>query len=327
MSRPRVGILRGGPSSEYDVSLKTGGAVLQHLDQDRFIPVDLLVDKEGRWHTRGLEMSIPQALRNVDVVFNAMHGEFGEDGAVQKILETHKVPYTGSGPLVSAVCMNKFMTKRHLEPYAEGLGLKLARHHVLDAISLQGHDLVRLFDSFAPSAVVKPLTCGSSVGVTIAYSYFEFKEGVIRALTHAPKVLVEEYITGREATVGVLEGYRGQELYPLLPIEIIPPSEASFFDYEAKYHSTETREICPGNFSSDTKRKLEEFTQQVHRLLHLRHYSRSDYIVAPQGIYFLEVNTLPGLTPASLVPKALKAVGCSFQEFLTHLVGLALQRR
>ena len=301
--------------------------MLQNLDTERFIPVDLLVDKEGKWHTRGVEVDIPRALRNVDVVFNAMHGEFGEDGTVQKILQMHKVPYTGSGPLASAVCMNKLMTKRQIEPHANAWGLKLARHSVVEASALAGQDLVRLFDSFAPTAVVKPLSCGSSVGVTIAYSYFEFKEGIIRALTHAPKVLIEEYIAGREATAGVLEGYRGQDYYALLPIEIIPPSKSSFFDYEAKYNSTETQEICPGNFTSDVKRQLEEFTQKVHKLLHLRHYSRSDFVVAPDGIYFLEVNTLPGLTPASLIPKSLQAVGCSFPEFLTHLVGLALERR
>jgi len=327
MSKLRVGVLRGGPSSEYDVSLITGGAVLNAIDSDRYVPVDLLVDRSGVWHVRGREVTIPQALRNVDVIFNAMHGEYGEDGTIQKVLNTHHMPYTGSGALASAVCMNKLTTKRHVESLAEEIGFKLAPHAIVDADSLYSQDITRTFDQFAPTAVIKPLTCGSSVGVTIAYSFPEFKEGVVKALTHAPKVLIEKYIAGREATAGVLEHFRGQHLYPLLPIEIIPPSKCSFFDYEAKYTSNETQEICPGNFSSGTKRELERFAQAVHERLGLRHYSRSDFIVAPDGIYFLEVNTLPGLTPASLIPKALKAVGCSFQEFISHLIGLALHRR
>lgn len=318
--------MRGGPSSEYDVSLKTGGAVLNNLDTAMFQPIDFLIDKKGQWYTRGISVSIPQALRNVDVAFNAMHGEYGEDGTIQKILNKHSVPYTGSGALASAICMNKLMTKRHLEPYAEELGLKLARHEVIDATGVQNQTLAKVFDSFTPTVVVKPLTCGSSVGVTIAHSELEFREGVIRALTYAPKVLIEEYILGTEATVGVLEQFRGQELYPLLPIEIIPPSTSAFFDYKAKYGG-ESKEICPGHFSTNVKRKLEYFAREVHRLLGLRHYSRSDFIVSSEGIYFLEVNTLPGLTLESLVPKALKAVGCSFQDFLSHLVGLAMTRR
>lgn len=322
MSKLRVGVLRGGPSSEYDVSIKTGGSVLRHLDADKYAPVDILIDREGQWHLRGRPVTIAAALRNVDVAFNALHGEYGEDGTIQKILHTHRMPYTGSAALASAVCMNKLVAKRHLEPYLERLGLHMARHEVLDAGSVYGPVLSKIFDSFAPAAVIKPLTGGSSVGVTVAYSFPEFKEGVIRALTHAQKILVEEYIAGREATCGVLEGFRGQELYALLPIEIIPPAKCTFFDYHAKY-SGHSQEICPANFPPETKRTLESMAREVHRTLGLRHYSRSDFIVAPQGIYFLEVNTLPGLTEESLVPKSLKAVGCSFSEFLDHLVALA----
>ena len=325
MSRLRVGVLRGGPSSEYEVSLKTGGAVLSAIDTNRYVPTDLLIDREGVWHTRGVPISVSQALKNVDVVFNAMHGEYGEDGTIQKVLNRHQVPYTGSGALASALAMNKFMTKRHLEPYVEELGLKLPRHTVFDAENLHQQDLSKLFDAFAPTAVIKPLSCGSSVGVTLAYSFSEFKEGIVRALGYAPKVLIEEYISGREATAGVLENFRGEKLYALLPIEIIPPPGAGFFNAEVKYNG-ETQEICPGRFSSDIKRSLERFAQAVHQHLGLRHYSRSDFIIAPDGIYFLEVNTLPGLTPESLVPKSLKAVGCSFEEFVSHLIGLAVQR-
>lgn len=319
-----VGVLRGGPSSEYDVSLKTGGAVLRHLNQDTYRPIDIFIDKEGVWHVRGRTVTPAQALCQVDVVFNALHGVYGEDGTVQKILASHGVPFTGSGALASAICMNKLSTKERVAPYAKEWGLKLARHKVISPSDLE-EDVGGIFSDFPLGAVIKPLTGGSSVGVSIVKSPQSFKEGVIRGLMSAPKVLVEEYIEGREATCGVLEHFRGESLYAMLPIEIIPPSECSFFDYEAKYGG-KSQELCPGNFSKVEKRKIEQFARNVHEALGLRHYSRSDFIVGSEGIYFLEVNTLPGLTEASLVPKALRAVGCEFSAFLDHLVGLAMRK-
>jgi D-alanine-D-alanine ligase len=320
-----VGVLRGGPSSEYEVSLKTGAAVLRNLDTEKYRPLDILIDKEGLWHARGREIAPARILCQLDVVFNAMHGEYGEDGTVQKLLSTFGIPYTGSGALASALCMNKLATKERLRPFAEDVGFKLARHAVLNPSGLY-EDLPAVFDELGGKVVVKPLIGGSSVGVSIADDFSEFKEAIVRALTHAPKVLVEEYISGKEATCGVLEGFRGEELYAMLPIEIVPPSDCRFFDYEAKY-SGRSQEICPGNFSSEEKNKLENLACAVHEVLGLRHYSRSDFILGQDGIYFLEVNTLPGLTEESLVPKALKAVGCEFPAFLDHLISLAALRR
>lgn len=319
-----VGVLRGGPSSEYDVSLKTGGAVLKNLNPDKYQPLDIFIDKEGVWHLKGRAIVPSKALAQVDVVFNALHGEYGEDGTVQKILASHCVPFTGSAALASAICMNKLATKERIAPYVEDWGLKLAPHKVVDPTNLHD-DLPRIFDSFAGGAVIKPLVGGSSVGVSIAWSLPEFKEGIVRALTVAPKAFVERYIPGKEATCGVLEHFRGEPLYSMVPIEIIPPKEAGFFAAHVKYTGA-TQEKCPGNFSKKEKNQLERFAREVHQALGLRHYSRSDFILGPDGIYFLEVNTLPGLTEESLVPKALKAVGCEFPIFLDHLISLALRK-
>ena len=193
--------------------------------------------------------------------------------------------------------------------------------HAEDSAEAAG-DIIR---SFHQPVVVKPVGWGSSIGVSIVGGYAPVL-AAIEALFEqgAPGVLAEERIQGREATVGVIENFRGEKLYTLPSVEIIPP-EGDFFSYEAKYSGT-SREICPGKFSRVVTEVLQRLAKVMHRALGLRHYSRSDFIVAPKGIYYLETNTLPGITEESLVPKELAAVGVSFPDFLAHLVNLALGR-
>ena len=138
----------------------------------------------------------------------------------------------------------------------------------------------------------------------------------------APKVLVEEYIKGREATVGVIDDFRGEKTYALMPVEIIPPPEHSFFNYEAKYGGKSIERV-PGNFTQEEKNELTNTARAVHEGLGLSHYSRSDFILSPRGLYFLEVNTLPGLTDESLLPKAVAAIGSRLPDFLEHVLDLA----
>ena len=161
------------------------------------------------------------------------------------------------------------------------------------------------------------------LGIAIARDHAGLLAAFSEAATHGHSILIEEFIPGIEATCGVIEGFRGQELYALPPIEI--RSKNAFFDFEAKYQG-ESEEIVPATFSDKLKREIEELARKLHRALGLRHYSRSDFIIHPRrGIYFLEVNTLPGLTEESLMPKALKAVGSSLPEFSDHLIKLALE--
>jgi len=322
MSRIRVGVLRGGPSSEYDVSLKTGASVLKHLPEEKYEGIEIFIDREGVWHIKGRPYDPGRALSQVDVAFNAMHGEYGEDGTVQRILESFNIPYTGSNSLSSAVAMNKHRAKE----VAERSGIKVARGLVLGVSEDLDQRVYEIFRTFPQPAVIKPIASGSSVGVSIARSYDQLTDGIRHAFNYSPKILIEEYIPGREATIGVLNHFRGEEVYVMLPIEIIPPTTCSFFDYTAKYGG-QTQELCPGNFSRDVKTELARAAKAIHQALGLRHYSRSDFIVSPRGVYFLEVNTLPGLTEQSLLPKALAAGGTSFGDFLDHLVELALSRR
>jgi len=319
MTRTKVGVLRGGPNTEFEVSLETGKCVLEHLPSEKYEGVDIFVDREGEWHVRGMPLEPIDALKRVDVVFNAMHGPYGEDGTVQKLLDQFRVPYNGSGALASAIAMNKLLTKQRVE----AIGIQTPRCVILEVSPDLESTLSEIFRTFPQPAVVKPLSCGSSIGVTIAHGYHNLIEGARRAFEHCPKILVEEYIPGREAAVGILEDFRNQEVYAFPPIEIIPPTGKDFFDYDAKY-SGESQEICPGNFTREVTQQLENLAREVHTHLDLRHYSRSDFIVSPRGIYFLEVNTLPGLTDGSLLPKAVAAVGSTQSEFLDHVISLAL---
>ena len=172
--------------------------------------------------------------------------------------------------------------------------------------------------------MVKPIASGSSVGVSIASSYDELFRAVATASDTSPHVLIEARIQGREASVPVCDDFRGEEYYAFPPIEIIPPAQSPFFDYGAKY-SGETQEICPGRFSHAEIEMLQDAARRAHRALGARHYSRSDFIVTPRGVYILEINTLPGLAPECLLPKSLAAVGATLPEFLDHVISLAIE--
>ncbi|MBI1999039.1 MAG: D-alanine--D-alanine ligase [Parcubacteria group bacterium] len=322
MSQTRVGVIRGGLSDEYEVSLKTGAAVLRNMPE-RCLPVDILIDRAGVWHLRGLPRSPGRIADEVDVIFNALHGYYGEDGAVQRILDNLGIPYTGSGALASELGMGKARAKEVFLAH----GIKTPRFSVVrrgDDVSVEAN---RLFRSFAQPSVVKPDDGGSSLGVHIVRDYPSLAHALEETLRMSRAALVEEYITGREATCGVLDRFRGEAQYALPPIEIIPPPSYGFFDYDAKYTGV-TQELCPSPyFTPDEKREIMRSAIAAHRALGLRHYSRSDFIVSPRGIYILEVNTLPGLTEESLFPKACKAVGCSFPRLIDHLLTLAMSEK
>lgn len=324
MHKVRVGVLRGGPSSEYDVSLKTGATVMRHLP-DHYYTEDIVISRDGLWHKDGLEISPHHVLSHVDVVFNALHGHYGEDGKIQHLLETHHIPFTGSGSIASALGMNKALSK---EVFVKE-GIKTPQCFVLthSPEEFDEEELLQLFRTFSPPVVVKPVSGGSSVGMSLVKIFSVFKDALTHAFSHSDKVMIEEYIPGIEATVGVVEKYRDKDLYALPPIEIRPHAGRSFYDYEAKYQGMSDK-IVPGNFSHKDKQELEGLAQKVHEILGLRHYSRTDFIVSPRrGIYVLEVNTLPGFTDESSIPKALHAVGASMSHFLDHVVQLALGRK
>jgi D-alanine-D-alanine ligase len=322
MQKIRVGVLRGGISSEYDVSLNTGQSVLFHLDQDKYAPKDILITKDGTWHLNGFPITLAKLAREVDVIFNALHGAYGEDGKVQQELERFNIPYTGSRIMPSAIAMNKGMSKQCFE----SVGLKTPKGVILKPGDNIEQILLPFFREVSGMHVVKPLNGGSSLGIVLSKSFGETLEAVKNILDEGNAVIVEEFIKGREITCGVIEGFEGQTVYPLFPIEILSEPTEEIWGYDAKYNG-KTTEVCPANLEEDRMQEIQRMAVAAHNSIGLRHYSRSDFIVSPRGIYILEINNLPGLTEHSLVPKALKAAGMEFPEFLDYLLSLAIHKR
>jgi D-alanine-D-alanine ligase len=332
----KVGVIRGGISGEYEVSLASGAQVLSHLRSDKmndkYKALDIFIDRDGLWHVNGIPTTIDKIARKVDVIVNALHGDYGEDGKVQQELELWKIPYTGSGPLASAIGYNKFLSKQEFAK----LGIKTPKHILFPAYqddfdgpsSKYAERKAReVWEKMSPPWIVKPLTGGSSIGVHFCKTFQSLVDAFEAGKNEKVSVLVEEYIKGKEATVGVINNFRGQDVYVLPSVEIRVPSTSEFFDNEIKYNG-QSQEICPGNFSEEEKRELERLATLIHSGLDLDHYSRSDFIIHPKrGIYALEVNTLPGVTDESLMPKALHAVGSSLPEFIEHIIKLAINRK
>jgi D-alanine-D-alanine ligase len=319
----RIGVLLGGPSSEHDVSVLSGLNVIRALE-GTFDVVPIFITRTGEW-LFGAErqwMHPAEALLRVDGVFNALHGEYGEDGHVQHILERAHIPYTGASSLASAIAMNKAMAQDILIK----AGLRMPRSIVLGKDNL---DTRAVLAFGAPPWIVKPRSRGSSVGVSKVQTREELPAAFAKALAVDTHLIVQEFIPGREITCGVIEGLNGKAHMALAPIEIIPPADAAFFDYQVKYNG-KTQEICPAEFYGAMLKKIQDTALTAHLALGLRHYSRTDMIIktpehtrrAPE-LYVLEVNTLPGLTSESLFPRAARHAGLTFPDLINHLVKLS----
>lgn len=322
MRKTRIGVMRGGPSSEYEVSLKTGETILKNLPE-KYEPVDILIDKNGNWYVRGIRYEPQNAIKQVEIIFNAMHGEYGEDGQVQEFLDRFGMPYTGSGAFASRVAMNKALTKK----FVEKEGIQTPKYLILSKNDYRPDIAIKIFREFPQPSVIKPMALGSSVGVSIARDFPSLEQALKKAFAISDQVLIEEFITGKEATCGVVDDFKGEAYHALSPIEIVPPKDNDFYDYEAKYVSDNTKYVIPGNFSDSEKEKIRKMAAAVHKILGLKHYSRSDFMIHPKrGVYFLEVNTLPGMTSHSLIPKSVEHAGYTLPQFLEHILTLALKR-
>jgi D-alanine-D-alanine ligase len=320
-----VSVLRGGPSNEHDISLRSGHTILSNLSGQEFTVRDIYIDRSGVWHERGRATTPSQVLPTTDVAFIALHGAYGQDGEVQKILDQYGVPYTGANSMNSFVASHKVIAKEH----AKRAGILTPRFKFVENADSASGIVIDAVRTFAQPMVIKPVNEGSSRGVSIVGGFKAVLEAVIKilAVSGSKGVLIEERIKGREATVGVIDLFRNEEHYVLPVVEIIAPTSAEFFSYDAKY-SGESQEICPGRFSKEEKEQLSHAARTMHKELNQRHYSRSDFMISPKGIYFLELNTAAavGMTTESLFPKSLASVGVTLPDFLSHTVGLALGR-
>jgi D-alanine-D-alanine ligase len=331
----KVGVIRGGISGEHDVSLQSGAEILSHLRsdemKDKYSAVDIFIDRDGIWHINGIPTTMDKIIHRVDVIINALHGDYGEDGKVQQLLEQWHIPYTGSGPFASAIGYNKFLAKQEFTK----LGIKTPRH-ILFPVYQKDFDgpqndyalkkAKEVWQRLPPPWIVKPLTGCLSMGIHFCKTFQALVNAFQEGVNERVSVIVEEFIKGKEATVGVIDNFRGQKVYALPPIEIRIPRTSAFFDNNLKSNN-QSQKICPGNFTDLEKTELERLASLIHSGFDLSHYSKSDFIIHPKrGIYALEVSTLPRITEESLMSKALDAVGSNPPEFIDHIINLALNK-
>lgn len=310
----RIVVAYGGTSPEREVSLSSGVAVAEALEQAGFEVIAEDVKSPSDFINKWPSM-------NADGVFVALHGGWGENGRLQACFEAFGIPYTGSGPEACMLAMDKAKAKlvfgSRKIPVPEGI--------LKQKGSKSGNREAALFDEYS-RLVVKPNSAGSTVGVSIVSSMAELEAGLIEAWKIEDEAIVEAYIPGREITVTVWEKENGEA--EALPAIDIRPKE-SFYDYEHKYTSGATEYLCPAPLSRELAARLAFLAVGAHCSLGCRAYSRSDFRVTPQdNVYILETNTAPGMTATSLVPKAAAAAGVSFGEFLSNVarVSFAINR-
>lgn len=315
-----VAVIFGGPSLEHDVSVASGSQVLEHLDRKRYDPIPLHIRRDRAWEVDGtafdgpLEAALALRERGCDVAFLALHGPFGEDGTIQGFLETIGLPYTGSRVAGSALARDKTRAKRMLR----ALGIEGAPDLTVPPASVED---VRRELGF-PVVVKNPLQ-GSTLGMEIAADAGAFEAAVERLGADCPELLVERREPGREFTAPILDDEGGDpEVLPL--VEIRAPN--GVFDFEAKYTAGGAEEIVPAEVDADAARRMRACARRAHASLGLRGFSRTDFILRPDGsLVFLETNSIPGLTPTSLLPKSAAAAGIDFSTMLTRIVESALR--
>lgn len=321
MKLKNIAVLMGGISPEREVSLRSGKAVAQALKNAGFNVFCIDVKDERIEEIDSME---------IDVAFIALHGYFGEDGGVQQFLESKGIPYTGSGVNASKIAMNKLTTKKCFI----NAGLKTPDYLVVT--EFQGFaEIQQAITKFTLPVVLKPPQNGSSIGISIIRDINDLKQGLINAFKFGYELLIEKYVKGRELTVGILDD-------KALPIIEIKPC-AEFFSYEAKYQDNKTEylvvetelenSVCAhgkpacrtGVLPHNLYAKAQKLAEDAHRVLGCKGFSRVDMLMSEEGdFYLLEINTIPGFTEKSLLPKAAHAAGISFPSLCRKIAELAV---
>jgi D-alanine-D-alanine ligase len=310
MKKLRIALLAGGWSGEREVSLNSGASVYRALDKVKY--------EVKKYDPRDDLHALINDRKEIDLAFVLLHGKYGEDGCVQGFLDLLGVPFVGSGVLPSAMALNKKVAK---EMY------RSARLRVIDDVCLrrgQRFSVDSIRRKLGPSTVVKPVSEGSSLGVSICHSKNDLARGIEAAFALDEEILVERYVRGREVTCCVI-GNRDLEALPL--IEIVPNPEFQFFDYKAKYTPGATNEICPAPMTKRETEKAQACAMEAHRVLECRVWSRTDMIIDNGEVFLLETNTIPGMTETSLVPLAARTAGLTFTQFLDRLIQLSLEEK
>ncbi len=266
-----------------------------------------------KWDGKGdFGPGVLELCQGADIVFLALHGQCGEDGRVQAAFDLLDVPYTGSGCLGSAIAMDKDLTKRLVQGLVDTPAWRCAQYTQAEVDALVSETDV--------PCVVKPVDSGSSIGVSIAWDKEALRTALLEGLKHGGRCVLEKYVSGREIQVGVLDGKA------LPAIEIIP--KVGFYDYENKYQPGGAEEVCPAPITAEQAAEVAGRTEAIYRALNLAVYSRADFILDENGkFWFLEINTLPGMTPTSLMPQEAEAVGISYDALCQHIIDSSLCQR
>lgn len=301
----KIGVMMGGVSTEREVSLQTGQEMIRHLDRGRYEVVPMVIDRRADLIAQVRESGI-------DLALLALHGQYGEDGTVQGAMETLGIPYTGSGVLASSLCMNKRLSK---------MLLMSAGVHTPGGLCWERMDDVdqQAAEQLGYPVIVKPNTGGSSIGIQLVHQEKQLLPAVREAFRLGEAVLIEPYIEGTEITCSILEG-------EVLPIIGIRAAQSEWFDYHAKYEAggAEERVI---QLPPDIERRVREAALASYGLLQCKVYARVDMILSDGVPYVLEVNTLPGMTSGSLLPKSAAAAGITFTQLLDRVIAGSLQVR
>jgi len=294
----KIGVLMGGLSPEREVSLTTGQAVFEAIQRNGLDAVAIDVDRD---------IAVNLKENKIDIAFIALHGTYGEDGSIQGILEYANIPYTGAGVLGSAIAYDKVKSKEIFKfnniPTADYQVFYRSQKNIPD----------RTLDL---PVVVKPSTQGSSIGISIVKEESEWLTALQLGFKYSEEVLVEKFIDGRLMAIGM----NGEQPFPIVHIK--PKSE--FYDYESKYTEGKTDYICPAKLSAEEKSRLEDAAIKVVHALKSRGIPRVDAILDETGTpYVLEINTIPGMTPTSLLPMAAKQAGINFDELVMEILATA----
>ena len=295
----KIAVLMGGPSSEREVSLSSGKAMFAACATLGYDAISLEFENDILSHL--------DTLKSVDIVLIALHGGIGENGRIQGMFESLGIRYTGSDALSSAICMDKHISKL----LAEDVGIATPRWKRIR----KGQSIYK--NEFDYPFVVKPNSEGSTIGLTIVHNENDYDSAVEEAFKYDDEILIEEFISGKEITVSIV----GEDVLPI--IEIRP--EHGLYDYECKYTKGMTEYICPAELNEDLTKRIKQTAFEVYKLLKCRHYGRVDLRLDNNNQHwFLELNTLPGMTDTSLVPKAAKATGISFEQLIGKIIKQSL---
>lgn len=299
-----IGVILGGPSNEREVSLATGKAIAGALRSRGHNVIE--IGENG-----SIEKDI--IAKKIDIAFIALHGRYGEDGMIQRFLEDVGVPYTGSGPKASSCAFDKSVSKsifiENDVPTAEYILIGSKDKNILEEIERK----------FSFPIVIKPADSGSSIGLSIVKEPEDIEKALDKASECNSKIIIEQYIHGKEITVGILD----EAALPV--IHIVP--KAGHYSYEAKYIKGMTEYIVPAELPQELYKKVQYIGLKAHNVLGCRDFSRVDMRLDPAGNpWVLEVNTIPGFTETSLLPKAAKAVGIEFGKLCERILTLALER-